>query len=302
MSSNENLATSPPASRESEGMSADERVATDCPPSGSAAPKRVAPGGRAPKAAAAKRVSTAATRRRNGSQRTDAVEAEERQGRSGRRPGRSGAREAILAAARARFAEAGFDKTSIRAVAADAGVDPALVHHYFGTKQQLFGAVVELPVDPEVILSVMESAPLDQLGPTILGAVVGVWDSPAGPGIVAAVRSILTGSDPVLARTFILEVVLERVRKRIATPEDDGHARVALAASQMMGVLVARKIIGVEPLASMPIDELVAAVGPTLQRYLTGDIGSPASEFAPTAETIAGRRRRLERGPSANPR
>ncbi|MGV9615219.1 TetR/AcrR family transcriptional regulator [Nocardia xishanensis] len=202
----------------------------------------------------------------------------ERQGRAGRRPGKSGAREAILAAARARFAEAGFDKTSIRAVAADAGVDPALVHHYFGNKQQLFAAVVELPVDPDVTLSILDNAPLDRLGATMLAAVVGVWDSPAGPGIVAVVRSMLTGGDPALARTFVLEVVLERVRQRIATPEDDGRARVALAASQMMGVLVARKIIGVEPMASMPIQELVAAVGPTLQRYLTGDIGTAASE------------------------
>ncbi|WP_084510816.1 TetR family transcriptional regulator [Nocardia lijiangensis] len=218
--------------------------------------------------------------------RSAAVDDAERQGRSGRRPGKSGAREAILAAARARFAEAGFDKTSIRAVAADACVDPALVHHYFGTKQQLFAAVVEFPVDPEATLSIMEAAPLDQLGATILAAVVGVWDSPAGPGVVAVVRSILTGGEPALARTFVLEVVLERVRQRIATPEDDGRARVALVASQMMGVLVARKIIGVEPLASMPIPELVAAVGPTLQRYLTGDIGTAASESAAIAATM----------------
>lgn len=203
----------------------------------------------------------------------------ERPTRSGRRPGQSGAREAILAAARARFADTGFHKTSIRAVATDAGVDPALVHHYFGTKQQLFAAVVELPVDPEATLKIIESAPLNQLGETILRAVVAVWDSPAGPGIVAAVRSILTGSDdPALARTFLLEIVLERVRHRIATPEDDGRARVALVASQMIGVLVGRKIIGVEPLASMAASDVVAAVGPTLQRYLTGDIGQvPAS-------------------------
>ncbi|MEV6322234.1 TetR family transcriptional regulator [Nocardia sp. NPDC051787] len=198
----------------------------------------------------------------------------ERPTRTGRRPGQSGAREAILAAARARFADVGFDKTSIRAVATDAGVDPALVHHYFGTKQQLFAAVVELPVDPEQILRNLESAPLNQLGETILRSALGVWDSPAGPGVVAVVRSILAGSDdPALARTFLLDVVLERVRKRIATPDDDGRSRVALVASQMIGVLVGRKIIGVEPLASMPAPDLVAAVGPTLQRYLTGDIG-----------------------------
>lgn len=198
----------------------------------------------------------------------------ERPTRTGRRPGQSGAREAILAAARARFADVGFDKTSVRAVATDAGVDPALVHHYFGTKQQLFAAVVELPVDPEATLRIIEAAPLDELGETIIRAVVGVWDSPAGPGVVALVRSILAGTDdPSLARTFVLEVVLERVRLRIATPEDDGRVRVGLVASQMMGVLVGRKIIGVEPLASMPAAALAAAVGPTLQRYLTGDIG-----------------------------
>ncbi|WP_245672258.1 TetR/AcrR family transcriptional regulator [Nocardia anaemiae] len=197
--------------------------------------------------------------------------------RSGRRPGRSGAREDILAAARARFAEIGFDKTSIRAVAADAGVDPALVHHYFGTKQQLFAAVVELPIDPEATLRLIEAAPLDRLGETILGSVVAVWDSPAGPGIVAAVRSILAGGDTALARTFVLDVVLERVRMRIAKPEDDGRARVALVGTQMIGVLVARKILEIEPLASMPSPELVAAVAPTLQRYLTGEIDTPAS-------------------------
>ncbi|MET7772775.1 TetR family transcriptional regulator [Nocardia sp. NPDC005366] len=196
----------------------------------------------------------------------------ERSARSGRRPGRSGAKDAILAAARTRFAEHGFDKTSIRAVATDAGVDPALVHHYFGTKQQLFTAVVQLPIDPEATLRLIADAPVDQLGETILRAVVGVWDSPAGPGVVAAFRSMIAGGDLTLARTFVLEVVLERVRHRIATPEDDGRARVALVASQMMGVLMARKLIGVEPLASMPLPALVAAVGPTLQRYLTGPL------------------------------
>ncbi|WP_433622294.1 TetR family transcriptional regulator [Nocardia sp. CA-120079] len=196
--------------------------------------------------------------------------------RSGRRPGRSDTREEILAAARARFAEIGFDKTSIRAVAADAGVDPALVHHYFGTKQQLFAAVVELPIDPEATLRLIEAAPLDRLGETILGSVLAVWDSPAGPGVVAAVRSILAGGDTALARTFVLDVVLERVRMRIAKPEDDGRARVALVGTQMIGVLVARKILEIEPLASMPGPELVAAVAPTLQRYLTGEIHTPA--------------------------
>lgn len=195
--------------------------------------------------------------------------------RSGRRPGKADTRTAILDAARARFAEAGFDKTSIRSVAADAGVDPALVHHYFGTKQQLFAAVVEFPADPEATLSTVAAAPVDELGETIVRTVVAVWDSPAGPGVVAMARSMIAG-DPNLARTFLLEVVLERVRTRIATAEDDGHARVALVGAQMAGLLIARKVISLEPLASMPLAEVVAAVGPTVQRYLTGDIGATA--------------------------
>ncbi|QBS44322.1 TetR family transcriptional regulator [Nocardia sp. CS682] len=209
---------------------------------------------------------------------TNGSPGEDRPARSGRRPGQSGAREAILAAARARFAEAGFDKTSIRAVASDAGVDPALVHHYFGTKQELFGAVVQLPVSPELTLSAVDAAPLDQLGETILRSVLGVWDSPAGPGIVAMVRSIIAGGDVSLARSFILEVVLERVRQRIATPHDDGRLRVALVGSQMIGVLMARKIVAIEPMASSPAEDLVTAVAPTLQRYLTGEITTPPTE------------------------
>ncbi|MGW6423555.1 TetR/AcrR family transcriptional regulator [Nocardia sp. NPDC055053] len=197
-----------------------------------------------------------------------------RSGRTGRRPGNTDTRAAILDAARIRFADTGFDKTSIRAIAADADVDPALVHHYFGTKQQLFAAVVEFPADPEATLNAVDNAPLDELGPTIVRAVVGVWDSPAGPGVVAMVRSIFGGGEMNLARSFLLQVVLERVRARIATPADDGRARVALAAAQMIGVLTARKIVGIEPLASMPIDDVVAAVGPSMQRYLTGDIGT----------------------------
>ena len=193
-------------------------------------------------------------------------------GRTGRRPGNADTRLAILDAARVRFAGTGFDKTSIRAIAADADVDPALVHHYFGNKQQLFATAVDFPVDPDTTLLAVDAAPLDELGQTIVRAVVTVWDSPAGPGIVAMVRSIFAGGDQNLARSFLLQVVLERVRVRIATPADDGRARVSLAASQMVGVLTARKIIALEPLASMPIDAVVDAVGPVVQRYLTGDI------------------------------
>lgn len=194
-------------------------------------------------------------------------------GRSGRRPGNSGARAAILDAARRRFSEHGFDRTSIRAVAGDAGVDPALVHHYFGSKRQLFAAVVELPIDPEVVLRVFAAVPLDELGATMVRTLITLWDSELGSAAVAVLRTMVAGNDPGLARSFFVEVALERVRARIATEADDGGARVALVASQMLGVLVARRVIELEPLASMPVDAVVAAVGPTVQRYLTGELG-----------------------------
>ncbi|WP_067548482.1 TetR/AcrR family transcriptional regulator [Nocardia crassostreae] len=193
-------------------------------------------------------------------------------GRSGRRPGQSGTRTAILDAARARFAEVGFDKASIRSIARAAGVDPALVHHYFGNKKELFSAAIELPIDPDFVLKQVAAAPLHELGETIVRTVVGVWDSPIGVPAVAAFRTLLGSGDPALARAFLLEIVLKDVQIRVDSPRGTGRKRAVLAASQLAGLLVTRKMLQLEPLASMPIDELTATVGPTLQRYLTGDL------------------------------
>ncbi len=192
--------------------------------------------------------------------------------RSGRRAGESGTREAILDAARSRFAEVGFDKASIRSIAGAAGVDPALVHHYFGTKQQLFSAALNLPIDPEAIRAPIRAAAPADLGETVVRTVVGAWDSSIGEHAVAAFRGILAGGDAALARSFLLEVALKDVREMVDTPPGTGTTRVVLAASQMIGLLVARKIVLIEPIASMPLDDLAALAGPTLQRYLTGDL------------------------------
>ncbi|WP_433590883.1 TetR family transcriptional regulator [Nocardia sp. CA-145437] len=192
--------------------------------------------------------------------------------RSGRRPGNSGTREAILDAARVRFAEVGFDKASIRSIATAAAVDPALVHHYFGTKHQLFAAALQLPIDPQEILAGFALVPLEQLGEHIIRTVVGIWDSPVGMPAVAAFRSMLASDDPTLARTFLLEVVLKEIRPRVDSPPGTGAQRAVLAASQLAGLLVTRKILRLEPIASMPIDQLAGAIGPTLQRYFTGDL------------------------------
>ncbi|BBX15134.1 hypothetical protein MNVM_42150 [Mycobacterium novum] len=107
-----------------------------------------------------------------------------------------------MSSARELFAHNGFQNTSIRAVAADAGVDAALVHHYYGTKQQLFAAATELPVDPMVVLGPLRDAPVEQLGRILPELLLPLWDSQAGTGLIAAMRSMLTGTEVPLARSF----------------------------------------------------------------------------------------------------
>ena len=115
-------------------------------------------------------------------------------------------------------------------------------------------------------------APLDHLGETLVRTIVGIWDSPAGAGAIAALRSVLAGGQDSLIRSFLIDVALRGVRVRVDDAVGDGDKRIALVASQMIGVLAARKILLLEPLASMSIDQLAVAVAPTLQRYLTGNL------------------------------
>jgi len=195
-------------------------------------------------------------------------------GRSGRRPGSADTRGRILAAARQAFGDRGFDGTSVRQVAADAGVDPALVHHYFGTKQRLFVAAMEFPVDPAAVLpAILAAGPPEELGNRFAGFVVALWDRPeVRPLVAGVVRSAAT--DPVaatMARRLLAEGPLLALAGILDLP--DAPLRAALASAQLMGLAMARYVIGVEPLASMPPDALAALVGPALQRYLAGDLG-----------------------------
>ncbi|QHG84464.1 TetR/AcrR family transcriptional regulator [Rhodococcus rhodochrous] len=192
--------------------------------------------------------------------------------RPGRRPGNSGARDDILASARELFAANGFDKTTVRAVAAGAGVDPALVHHYFGTKLQLFTASIALPVDPRDVLAPVYAAAPEDLGRALVTALLGVWDSPHRDAAVAMFRAQIAGGDSGLIRSFLLEVALAPLFERIDRPAGTGRLRAELVATQMTGIMLVRYIIGLEPLASMPSEQLVQIVAPTVQHYLTGDL------------------------------
>ena len=187
----------------------------------------------------------------------------------GRRGAGADTRSDILAAARSSFADRGFAGTTIRAVAASAGVDPALVHHFYGTKDDLFLAALELPVDPRTVMAgVVEGDPAT-LGPRLLRAFLGVWDDPETRlPLVALVRAGLTGEP---GRT-ILETALKRIVFAFLTGAvelDDAERRVSLVASQMLGLIGARYLLRLEPIASMPAEEVVAWLGPTVQRYLT---------------------------------
>ena len=182
----------------------------------------------------------------------------------------------MLAAARTAFAERGFDGATIRGIATAAGVDPALVHHYFGNKDKLFLAAVEAPADPEDLLPEVLAGGPDDLGRNLLRMFLRVWDGPARPAGLALVRSAV-GSEwtATLLREFLVARVLRRVVGTLDLPQSERDARGALVGSQLIGLVMARYVLKLEPLASASREDLVEAIAPNLQRYLTGDVVLP---------------------------
>lgn len=192
--------------------------------------------------------------------------------RTGRRSGESTARDDILEAARKLFSDNGFDRTTLRQVADSAGVDPALISHYFGNKRGLFVAAVEFPSDPAAVLEPVRTCPLDELAATTLRQILQVWASPAGPSVIARFRQALTSGEDELVRDLLTSVILAPIRERLRGTRDELDLRLTLFASQVAGLLVTREILALPPLRAADIDALVAAVAPNLQRYLTGAI------------------------------
>jgi len=190
----------------------------------------------------------------------------------GRRPGASGTRETILAAARARFAAHGYDRTRMRDVAQDAGVDAALVHYFFGSKDGLFVAAMELPIRPAEVIGPLLDAGVAGLGERMVRRLLGVWDDPRNRGALLAIvhgASAHPGAAAAL-REFITREIVGRVAA--AVEADRPELRANLVASQVMGLLAARYIAQVEPLASLDAEDVVPLVAPTLQRYLDGTL------------------------------
>ncbi len=210
--------------------------------------------------------------------------------RTGRRSGESTTREAILEATRTRFAEHGYDGATIRGIAADAGVDPALVHHFFGSKERLFVAAIRFPIVPSEVLGRAAEAGRDRLGETIVRTVLDLWDaSETREQSIALLRSAVTNEQAAtMLRAFIASAILGRVAGFV--DDEDAEYRATLVASQIVGLGMARFVLRFEPIASASAEDLVAAIGPTVQRYLTGDV-RPAGRTAPARAATGGRRR-----------
>ncbi|MBE1464478.1 TetR family transcriptional regulator [Kibdelosporangium phytohabitans] len=192
--------------------------------------------------------------------------------RAGRRPGQNETRELILAAARAQFAELGYDGATIRGIAAQAAVNPALVHHFFGTKEQVFVAALRLPIDPATVVPALVEGPRSQFGERIVRLLLTAWGDPVTrEPLLAMVRTVTTNDQAArMLKQFIERQVLARVSAGLGVP----RLRLAAAASHMVGLALLRYVVQVEPLAGADVDELVGTVAPIIQSYVDdpGDV------------------------------
>lgn len=186
------------------------------------------------------------------------------------RGGATDARERILAAAIEEFGELGYDGATVRSIAARAGVDSALVHHYFGTKADLFAETIDVPLRPDIAIPRILDGPRDVVGERAVRFVLEQLEDPASrKRIVALMRAALGNrlTTPLLAG-FLQRELLDRIAARLDVP--DAALRASLAASQIAGLIVARYVVQLPALAEASVDEVVARVGPTVQRYLLG--------------------------------
>jgi len=197
------------------------------------------------------------------------------QARRGRRSAGDHSREAILATARKLFAEQGFEGTSLRQVARESSVDPAMVHHFFGGKDELFAASVELPADPAEVLAGVETLDPTVRAEAIVRAVLRLWESPAQHGLVAFVRGTIgSKAKTALMREMVNRTILSRIMAGLPGSPEEVRVRGNLVATQVVGLMLVRYVIRLEPLASADQEDVIRFVAPNIQRYLTGDLDS----------------------------
>jgi AcrR family transcriptional regulator len=183
----------------------------------------------------------------------------------------AGTRDRILTVARQEFSERGYDKTSVRGIAKAAGVDSALVHHYFGTKEQIFAAAIEVAFAPALNApEAVADGPLDGVGERLTRFIFGVWENPATrTPLLAILRSAVNNET---AATVFRRLISSQLMRRVAAQLDapDAELRAELAAAQLVGCAMMRYVIKLEPLASADVEQIIARVAPVVQGHLTG--------------------------------
>ena len=184
-------------------------------------------------------------------------------------------RDVVLAVAKARFAADGYERTTLRAVATDARVDPAMVLYLFGSKQDLFRESLRLIIDPAVLVAALQGPDADgdpDVGARMVRTYLGVWESPeTGDSMRAMLASATSNSDAREAfRSFMQSYVLAAVSEVLGCGSD-ARLRASLAGSSLVGVAMLRYLMSVPPLSELPVDDVVRLVAPTVTRYLTAD-------------------------------
>jgi AcrR family transcriptional regulator len=190
--------------------------------------------------------------------------------RIGRPRGKTDTRNVILDAARHLFADAGYDKTSVRDVAATAGVDPAMIRHYFGSKDELFRATMGWPFEPAEIAARITGGSRGEIGERLTRVFFEAWEQPESRApLLAILRGAATHEESAnLVRQFIQGQVYSQLAASLGTP--DAALRIDLAMGQLLGIAYLRHILRVDPVASTPVDELIERVGPVISQHLTG--------------------------------
>lgn len=192
-------------------------------------------------------------------------------GRRGPRPAGSDTREAILEAAREQFAQNGYGRTTMRGVASAAGVDARLVTHYFGSKQELFMESVRLPIDPDAFIARAFDGPPEQLAERVAWGLVSALDDPdtrrTALAIIRAAASEPEAADVI--RAVLSERVLTPLTRHLDT--DHPELRANFIACQFVGLAMARYVVGIEPLASAPPEQVVRALTPVIDHFLNED-------------------------------
>jgi AcrR family transcriptional regulator len=194
--------------------------------------------------------------------------------RRGRRQGEPVSRDAVLQAAKKRFASDGYEKTTLRAIAGDAHVDPSMVLYLFGSKAELFRESLRLVLDAEMLVDALRGHPGDDadIGTRMMRAYLRIWETPETAMTLRAMLHAATSNTDAhdAFRGFIQEYVLAAVSTELGGGEQ-ARLRAMLAASQLVGTALLRYVIQVPPLATLSGDELVTLIAPTVTRYLTAD-------------------------------